>query len=99
MDTAHGINEISDFRRPTDDRLVERDSLVLGHGVEPFHDLEVATASQTTVYEQFRDLAGMRGLSVQRRGVRAGRVERADPRRGRAVGRAERNRPVAGSAW
>jgi hypothetical protein len=82
---AHDINEIGNFRGPAHDRPVERDGLGLRDGAEPFHDLEVAAAGQTTVREQFWYLAGVRGLPVQRRGVRAGRVERADPRGRRAV--------------
>jgi hypothetical protein len=51
MNTTHGVNEVSNFRLPPGDRLVERDGLVLGDGVEPFHDLEVAATRQTPVHE------------------------------------------------
>jgi hypothetical protein len=98
VDTAHDINEIGNFRGPRGDRPVERDGFVLGDGSEPFEHLEVAAAGQTTVREQYWDLASVRGLPVQRCGIRAGRVERADPRGRRAVRRAERDRPVAGTA-
>jgi hypothetical protein len=58
---------------------------VLGDGPQPFHHLQVAAAGQPVVGEQLGDLAGVPGLPVQGGGVRAGRVERADPCRGRIV--------------
>jgi hypothetical protein len=46
--------------------LVECDGFVLGDGSQPFQDLQVAAAAETAVREQVRDLAGVRGLPVQR---------------------------------
>jgi hypothetical protein len=80
------------------DRPVECGGFGFGDGFKPFQHLKVATAGQTTVRDQCRDLAGVRGLPVQGCGIRAGWVERADPRGRRAVGRAQCDRPVAGAA-
>lgn len=98
MDTADDINEIGDVRGSRCDRLVEGDRFALRDGSQPFQHLEVAAAGQTAVREQSWNLTGVRSLPVQRRGVRPGRVERADPRGRRAIGRAKRDRPVAGAA-
>ncbi len=98
MDTAHDINETGNFRGPHGDRPVKGDGLLLGDGPEPFQHLQITATGQTTVREQLWDLAGVCGLPVEHRGIRAGRVERADPRGRRAVGRAKCDRPVAGTA-
>ncbi|MER7443890.1 hypothetical protein [Micromonospora avicenniae] len=80
MDTAHDINEIGNFRGPLGHRPVECDGFVPGDGLKPFQNLNIAAAGQTAVREQRWDLASVRGLPVQRSGIWAGWVERADAR-------------------